>query len=333
MARLGLDGRLRHVPVAELSAGQRRRASVAALVARRPELWLLDEPHAGLDADGRDLLDALVREAVGRLAPPCCSPPTSSTGPAPSPIGPSSWPAARCTCSRRPSRVGSRSVLRDAALVAGKDLRIEARVARRDQPGRPVRRARAVLFAFALDPDRGVLAAAAPGLFWVAVLFSALLAIQRSFAIESADGGRDGLRLSGLDPAGIFLGKAAAVAAPAARCSRSSSASASSSSTTRRCTAPSCSLVTCVAAPPPAWPPRARSTACSRPGCGCARRCCPCCCSRWSRRVLLAATRACEAALAGAPADGWPWVQLLGVFAVVYIAFGVLAFGPLLEEA
>ena len=64
MVRLGLDGRLRHVPVAKLSAGQRRRASVAALIARRAELWLLDEPHAGLDADGRDLMDALVREAV-----------------------------------------------------------------------------------------------------------------------------------------------------------------------------------------------------------------------------------------------------------------------------
>ena len=41
-----------------------------------------------------------------------------------------------------------------------------------------------VLFAFALDPDRGVLARAAAGLFWVAVLFSSLLAIQRSYAIE-----------------------------------------------------------------------------------------------------------------------------------------------------
>jgi heme ABC exporter ATP-binding subunit CcmA len=64
MVRLGLDGRLRDVPVARLSAGQRRRASVATLLARRAELWLLDEPHAGLDADGRDLLDALVRELV-----------------------------------------------------------------------------------------------------------------------------------------------------------------------------------------------------------------------------------------------------------------------------
>jgi heme ABC exporter ATP-binding subunit CcmA len=64
LARLELDGRLRDVVVARLSAGQRRRVAVAALVARRPELWLLDEPHAGLDADGRDLLDTLVVAAA-----------------------------------------------------------------------------------------------------------------------------------------------------------------------------------------------------------------------------------------------------------------------------
>jgi heme ABC exporter ATP-binding subunit CcmA len=63
MARLGLDGRLRDVSVGRLSTGQRRRTSLACLVARRPELWLLDEPHAGLDQDGRDVVDGLVRDA------------------------------------------------------------------------------------------------------------------------------------------------------------------------------------------------------------------------------------------------------------------------------
>jgi heme ABC exporter ATP-binding subunit CcmA len=64
LARLGLEKRLADVAVARLSAGQRRRTSLAVLVARRPQLWLLDEPHAGLDADGRDLVDELVREAA-----------------------------------------------------------------------------------------------------------------------------------------------------------------------------------------------------------------------------------------------------------------------------
>ena len=60
----GLDGRLASLVVARLSAGQRRRTSLACLLARRPELWLLDEPHAGLDQEGRDLLDGLVHRAV-----------------------------------------------------------------------------------------------------------------------------------------------------------------------------------------------------------------------------------------------------------------------------
>ena len=64
MARLGLDGRLADVAVARLSAGQRRRAALAVLVARRPELWLLDEPHAALDQHARDLVDGLMVDAV-----------------------------------------------------------------------------------------------------------------------------------------------------------------------------------------------------------------------------------------------------------------------------
>lgn len=64
MNRMGVGDRLRDVPVAGLSAGQRRRTSMAVLVCRRPQLWLLDEPHAGLDRHGRDLVDQLVKQAV-----------------------------------------------------------------------------------------------------------------------------------------------------------------------------------------------------------------------------------------------------------------------------
>jgi heme ABC exporter ATP-binding subunit CcmA len=62
--RLGLVGRLRRTTVGRLSAGQRRRVALAVLVARRPALWLLDEPHAALDAGARALLGDIVREAV-----------------------------------------------------------------------------------------------------------------------------------------------------------------------------------------------------------------------------------------------------------------------------
>jgi heme ABC exporter ATP-binding subunit CcmA len=65
LARLGLTGRLAATPAGRLSAGQRRRAVLAALVARRPALWLLDEPHAAFDAEGRRVVDAVVRDAAG----------------------------------------------------------------------------------------------------------------------------------------------------------------------------------------------------------------------------------------------------------------------------
>ncbi len=66
LERCGLGGRLQSTAASKLSTGQRRRAALAVLVARWPELWLLDEPHAGLDAGGRDLVDGLVREARER---------------------------------------------------------------------------------------------------------------------------------------------------------------------------------------------------------------------------------------------------------------------------
>jgi heme ABC exporter ATP-binding subunit CcmA len=61
--RLSLGGRLFDTPVAKLSAGQRRRTALAVLFARDPALWLLDEPHAGLDEEGRAVLDAAIAES------------------------------------------------------------------------------------------------------------------------------------------------------------------------------------------------------------------------------------------------------------------------------
>jgi ABC-type branched-subunit amino acid transport system ATPase component len=64
MERMAIDGKLAERRVSELSAGQKRRCALACLVVRRAELWLLDEPHAGLDAKGRDEIDRIVREAA-----------------------------------------------------------------------------------------------------------------------------------------------------------------------------------------------------------------------------------------------------------------------------
>jgi ABC-type multidrug transport system ATPase subunit len=48
----------------QLSAGQRRRLGLAWLLLRRPETWLLDEPYASLDDDGRAFFDELIGDVV-----------------------------------------------------------------------------------------------------------------------------------------------------------------------------------------------------------------------------------------------------------------------------
>lgn len=220
---------------------------------------------------------------------------------------------------------------RDALLVAEKDLRIELRSRVSLNQVVPFAAAVVLLFGLALGPDRSVLEPASAGLFWVAVLLSTILSAQRSFAVESTDAARDGLRLSGLDPAGIFLGKSAAVAVQlfilevllaigvavlygarfsgglvlVGACLTATVGLAavgiiygavSSGLRVKETLLPLLFLP--VAAP-----------------------------------VLLGATKAWDEALAGTPSGGLGWLSLLCVFAVLYVTIGIVAFGPLLEDS
>jgi heme exporter protein B len=222
-------------------------------------------------------------------------------------------------------------VWRDAALVAGKDLRLEARSRVATNQLAPFALLVLVLFAFALDPDRGILERATAGLYWVAVLFCAVLAVERAFSVESGEGLRDALRLSGIEPAGFFLGKVGALAVQllalevlllagvALFYDRDLGGWPLLVGTTVVATASIAAAGTLYGVLAAGL--RVRETLL------------PLLLLPVLAPVLIGATRAFEAALADVPSEGWPWAGLLTVFAVVYLGVGALAFGPLMEES
>lgn len=65
LGMVGLDSLVR-LPAAYLSAGQRRRLSIARLIAVKRSLWLLDEPTSALDTASQAMLLDLMRTHVRR---------------------------------------------------------------------------------------------------------------------------------------------------------------------------------------------------------------------------------------------------------------------------
>jgi heme exporter protein B len=67
-----------------------------------------------------------------------------------------------------------------------------------------------LLFGFALGPDSARLAAAAPGLLWLAVMFAGILAVNRLHLLETDDGALEQLALYPVSRRAIYAGKALA---------------------------------------------------------------------------------------------------------------------------
>lgn len=101
--------------------------------------------------------------------------------------------------------------MRVAALVAAKDLRIELRSRVLVTQVIPFAVMALLLSGLALGPTRVAHSSAAPGLFYLVVLFVALLVVARSRAIDERPGTRASVATLGLDPAGVFVGKTIAL--------------------------------------------------------------------------------------------------------------------------
>ena len=222
-------------------------------------------------------------------------------------------------------------LLSDAALVLGKDLRLEARSRVIVSQVLPFGLLVLVLFAFALDPDRRILGEATPGLFWLAVLFSTLLALHRAFSVEAADGVTDALRLSGLDPAGIFLGKVAGIAVHLLAL-QVVLIGGVTLFYGRPPAGPLLLVVTCLAATVGLAAVGSIYGALSA-GMRMSNTLLPLLVLPIVAPVLIAATEAFAAAYEHTSGEGWRWFGLLAVFATLYLAIGIFAFDQLLEES
>lgn len=221
-------------------------------------------------------------------------------------------------------------MIREALLIAGKDLRLEWRSKVGMGQVLPFALLVLLLFAFALDPDRGVLDRATSGLYWVVVLFSSVLAVQRSFGVEAEDGILDALRLSGLAPAAIYLGKVAALVLQLLVLEAVLAVGVAIFYDTTFEGIPLLLAVAVVAtlgiagagAVYGALSARLRSRDTLM----------PLLLLPLLAPVLISATRGFEVALGREAGPGWPWAALLGIFAVVYLTLGAFLFRPLLED-
>lgn len=226
------------------------------------------------------------------------------------------------------------SMWRTARSVAAKDLLVEWRSRVVSNQVLPFAVLVMVMFAFALDSD-AVLQRVAPGLIWLATIFSVLFLVARSYAIETADGALDAMRSAGVEPMGIFLGKTAALAVQLLvleallvgaavvlyRADLGPSGVVLLVTTGLVATVGLASVGTLYGGL--AAGIKGRETLL------------PLLVLPVVAPVLIGATRATESAFRTngiEVSEGWPWLALLTVFAVLFSVVGAVAYGSLIDE-
>jgi heme exporter protein B len=226
------------------------------------------------------------------------------------------------------------SLLKVARTIMIKDLRTEVNSRIILNQVAPFSVVIMILFAFALDND-GILQRVAPGLVWLATMFSMLVVVQRTFAVETADGALDALRVAGVDTRALFLGKSVALGVQLCALDVVLVATAFflynvqlelSGLLVVFVTV----LLACIGLGfigtlygGLAAGARGRETLL------------PLLLLPVVAPVLIGATRATEAGFNSGGAEvseGWPWSGLLLIFAVIFGVVGSVAFGPLIDE-
>ncbi|HJP16169.1 MAG TPA: heme exporter protein CcmB [Acidimicrobiales bacterium] len=220
--------------------------------------------------------------------------------------------------------------MHDFLLVAKKDLRIEIRSRVIINQVVPFAVLVLVLFGFALDADQRTLRLFSPGLFWVAVLLSLLLAIQRSVSLETVNDSLTGLKLAGLSPIAIFLGKSMAIFAQIVVLEIF-------------LTGGIIIFYGSVIEDPTLWVVAGLVTAIAvsvtgtlygalASGLEVRETLLPILLLPVLAPVLIGATKAYSGALGETVSNGWQWTGLLSLFALIAATLGSLAYGVLVEE-